>query len=128
MTQSFTGQTLTAVDFYLAGLPQQTTLRVYEGGTTETPGQIVYEASLTGSLSDNSFNTHVLDTPLAITGEDLWISIRFWQNRSLQTIGCDPGPTQVGGDWLFQESDNSWLTFGQREGASINWNIRGIVE
>ena len=117
---------MTEVSYFIAGTPQQTTLIIYSGGTNE-PEQVVYEASLTGTITQNSFNNHVLAEPLAITGEPLWISIKIRQNRTLQTIGCDAGPTSTGGDWLFQESDGQWLTFGQRNGESINWNIRGFV-
>jgi len=125
-TGQFVGQNLTEVSYFIAGTPQQTTLIIYSGGTNE-PEQVVYEASLTGTITQNSFNNHVLAEPLAITGEPLWISIKIRQNRTLQTIGCDAGPTSIGGDWLFQESDGQWLTFGQRNGESINWNIRGFV-
>ena len=128
ITRDFVGQRLTQVSYYMAGVPQQTTLRIYSGGTSTEPGTVVYEAALTGEVSQNSFSAHVLDTPLEITGEDLWLSIRFRTNRTLQTIGCDEGPNTNGGDWLYREDDGRWLTFSQRTGESINWNIRGVVE
>ncbi|MEM6320424.1 MAG: hypothetical protein AAF960_22330 [Bacteroidota bacterium] len=128
ITRDYIGQRLTQVSYYMTGIPLQTSLKIYSGGTEDMPGQVVYEASLTGSITQNSFNEHTLSTPLGITGEDLWISIRFRQNRTLQTIGCDPGPTVTNGDWLFRESDGRWLPFSQRTPESINWNIRGIVE
>lgn len=127
ITSQYIGQRLTQVSYYMAGTPQQTTLRIYSGGSASEPGQIVYEGSLTGSITQNTFNAHVLDTPVEITGEDLWLSIRFRQNRTLQTIGCDQGPNDANGDWLYQESDGRWLTFNQRTGERINWNIRGVI-
>jgi len=128
LTGTYVGQNLTEVSYYMVGTPQQTTLIVYSGGE-DAPGQVVYQASLTGTISENSFNSHVLSDPLPITGEPLWISIKIRQNRTLQSIGCDAGPNSAGGDWLYQESDGRWLTFGQRTGGneSINWNIRGFV-
>ncbi len=123
----FIGQNLTEVSYYMANTPQQTTLKIYSGGTATEPGQVVYESSLTGSITQNSFNSHVLSEPLAITGDPLWISIKMRQNRTLQTIGCDAGPGTDGGAWLYQESDGRWLTFEQRSTESINWNIRGFV-
>lgn len=127
VTGNYTGRNLTEVEYYMAGTPQQTILRVYGPGTDDEPGTILYESALSGDISQNSFNTHVLDTPVAITGEELWISIRFRNNRTLQTIGCDPGPRVPNGDFLYQESDGRWLSFAQRTGESINWNIRGVV-
>lgn len=123
----FVGQNLTEVSYFMANTPQQTTLIIYSGGTATQPGQVVYEASLTGTITQNTFNNHVLSEPLAITGDPLWISIKMRQNRTLETIGCDAGPGVEGGAWLYQESDGRWLTFQQRSTESINWNIRGFV-
>ena len=43
-------------------------------------------------------------------------------------MGCDAGENYTGeGDWLFQDADFQWLTFANRTGDRINWNIRGKV-
>lgn len=127
ITNSFVGQKLTQVSYYMAATPQQTILKIYEGGTSTTPGTVVYEASLTGTITQNAFNAHVLSEPLEITGEDLWLSISMRTNRPLQMIGCDPGPRDPNGDFLFRDLDNEWITFQDLSGESINWNIRGVV-
>ncbi len=128
LTASFVGQNLTEVSYFISEIPLQTTLRIYSGGTENVPGQMVYEATLTGTITQNAFNAHVLTTPLEITGEDLWCSIRFRLNRGLQAIGCDAGPRDINGDRMFQESTNEWTSFSQFSGGeSINWNIRGVV-
>ena len=124
----YTGKKLTQVSYYMASSPLQTSLRIYEGGTANMPGQLVYDAELTGNITQNAFNAHVLSQPLDITGDDLWLSIRFRINRQLQTIGCDPGPAAANGDWLFQLSDNQWIPYNERTPVDINWNIRGVVE
>lgn len=127
VTSDFTGLNLTEVSYYVAATPLQTSLKIYEGGTTNVPGQVIYEAQLTGNITQNTFNTHVLSQPIEMTGADLWISIRFRLNRQLQTIGCDPGPAVTDGDWLYQESDGQWIPLSQRTAININWNIRGIL-
>jgi len=128
ITRDFVGQNLTQVSYYVATNPLQTTLKIYSGGNSSAPGQVVYEATLTGTITQNSFNAHVLSEPLEITGEDLWLSIRFRINRGLQTIGCDEGPGDVNGDFMYQESTGEWTTFNAFTGGeSINWNIRGVV-
>ncbi len=45
-----------------------------------------------------------------------------------QSIGCDAGPRKTNGDWLFSGADLSWLTYQERTGEGVNWNIRGRVE
>lgn len=127
ITSNYIGQNLTQVSFYMAGTPLQSSVVIYEGGTADEPGTEVYSESITGTITQNAFNAHVLSTPVPITGDDLWISIKFRQNRTLQTIGCDAGPNSGDGDWLYRESDGRWLTFNQRTGEGINWNIRGVV-
>ncbi|MEM1119349.1 MAG: hypothetical protein AAGJ18_02815 [Bacteroidota bacterium] len=127
VTDNFMGQSLTQVSYYMASTPQQTTLKIYEGGSATVPGTLVYEASLTGTITQNAFNVHVLSEPLEITGEDLWLSISMRTNRPLQMIGCDPGPRDPNGDFLFRSIDNEWTTFQALSGESINWNIRGVV-
>ena len=128
ITRDYVGQKLTQVSYYMAATPLQTTLKIYSGGTSSAPGQVVYEATLTGTITNNAFNAHVLSEPLEITGEDLWLSVRFRLNRGLQTIGCDQGPRDDNGDLMYQESTGEWTTFNDFTGGeSINWNIRGVV-
>jgi hypothetical protein len=126
-TRDYVGQKLTQVSYHMTTLPLHTTLKIYRGGTSNAPGEVVYEAELTGSITPNTFNIHTLSTPLDITAEDLWISIRFRHNRRIQSIGCDIGPAVENGDWLYQESDNQWIPFNERTPVDINWNIRGIL-
>ena len=128
-TNDYVGKNLTQISYYMAETPLQTTLKIYSGGSSSAPGQVVYEATLTGTITQNAFNAHVLSTPLEITGDDLWVSIRFRLNRGLQSIGCDAGPGDVNGDWMYEESTNEWTSFNEFSGGeSINWNIRGVVE
>ncbi|NBC09496.1 MAG: hypothetical protein GVY26_20080, partial [Bacteroidetes bacterium] len=42
-----------------------------------------------------------------------------------QSIGCDAGPNQSNGDWLYDSNDSQWLPYTDRTPESINWNIRG---
>ena len=126
-TTPFIGQKLSEVSFYMYEPPLSTTLIIY-GGDGNQPGEVLYEQALTGSLTANDWNSHVLATPIDITGGGLWISLRLRHAKTQQSIGCDAGPTSGAGDWLFQESDGVWRTFRQRAaGESINWNIRGIL-
>ena len=125
---AFQGQRLTEVGYYMYNAPLSTTLKIYgPGEEANRPGEVLYEGRLTGSITNDAWSIHTLSTPVPITGEELWISIRMQHNRDLQSIGCDRGPAASGGDWLFQESDGVWRSFRQRTGENINWNIRGIV-
>ncbi|MEO0468641.1 MAG: hypothetical protein AAF206_03400 [Bacteroidota bacterium] len=120
---------LTDVYFYIMEKPQSVSVKIYEGSENTGPRDLVYSAGVTSAVTGNSWNQHTLSNPLNISGEDLWIAVKFSHTNQAQTLGCDPGPNQPNGDWLLDESDNQWLTFGNRAaGASINWNIRAAVD
>ncbi len=124
----YEGQVLSEVNYYMADTPLSTSIKIYGAGDGSTPGDVLYESSLTGAITADAWSTHVLSTPLTLTGEEIWISIRMRLSRTQQSIGCDAGPSVSGGDWTFQESDGVWRPFQVRYGESINWNIRGVVE
>ena len=126
-TAPFVGQKLSEVSYYMYEAPLSTILVIYAGDGNQ-PGEILYQESLTGSNTPNDWNNHVLSTPIDLTGGGLWISLRLRHAKTQQSIGCDAGPTDGGGDWLFRDSDGEWNSFRQRAGGeSINWNIRGII-
>ena len=125
---SYSGKLLTAVNYYMIDTPLSTKLKIYGEGDGARPGDLLYEGSLTGGITTNEWSTHVLSSPLTLTGEEIWISIEMRLTKTQQSIGCDRGPAVSGGDWLFQESDGVWRAFQVRYGESINWNIRGVIE
>lgn len=125
-TSRFQGKQLTAVRWFTGPRPATTEVRVYGPGSGNTPGALLFSKNVSSSVRPQSWNEYELDTPVDITGEELWISIAFTQTESGQSIGCDSGPNKPGGDWLFS-IDSEWRTYIQRTGESVNWNIRGRV-
>lgn len=127
-TKALTGGKLVEVQYYIKDLPAACEVRVYSAGSAAAPGALLYTADVTASTTGNSWNTHRLQTPVAITGDALWISIGFANGKNQRTLGCDPGPAVQNGDWLFSAADNSWKPLVERVPTiSINWNIRGGV-
>lgn len=118
---------LTEVRFYVASAPASCRVKIYGANAPDSPGTELYSADVTASIVPNSWNSHELQNSVAITNQDLWISIEFTHAAGQSTIGCDGGPADADGNWLFASTDLSWITFQQRAGADINWNIRGIV-
>lgn len=123
----YVGRKLIEVNFFIANLPQNCTIRIYDEGDAGTPGNVLYSASVSNSLRPFSWNTHEIRNPIDITGEDLWIGVALTHTATQQSIGCDAGPAQTDGDWLYRDSDQLWSTYRQISGESINWNIRGRV-
>jgi len=129
-TNPFSGSTLTDIEFFILNLPDECEVKVYGPGTATSPGDLLYSANVGASLNSNSWNTHTLDKPIAITGEDLWLSVRVIHGSRTNSIGCDLGPAKSNGDWYFEEVGNGeWLTYRTytQEIVNINWNIRGYA-
>ena len=127
-TREYEGKNLEAVEFYLAELPDQCEVRIYDIGSATEPGDLLYSAEIT-NLGSNAWNKHTLNTPLELSGDDLWISIKVTTDERSNIMGCDPGPANSNGDWTFSSEDNAWQTYRDRTNniVNINWNIRGDV-
>lgn len=126
-TSKLQGRSLTEVTWFMGILPSSCKVRIYGPGAGDEPGQLLYSADVTDRVQVPNWNTHELRDPLPIDGQELWISIAFTHPAQQQSIGCDSGPNVPGGDWLFSSNDGQWITYIQRTGESVNWNIRGIA-
>jgi hypothetical protein len=127
-TSLFNGQVLEAVDLYILEQPTNARLVILEGSanSAEPLGEITGQSL--NVLTTNSWNRITLNNPLTIDGSEIWIGIDFSVSGSAQIIGCDAGPANRNGDYLFQDSDNVWTTFRDLTTTeSINWNIRGVL-
>ena len=125
--RDYVGRDLIEVSFFLGALPAGCVLKIYGEGTSTTPGNLLLEADVTTDVVSSAWNILTLGAPIEITGEDIWISVELTHNQAQQSIGCDSGPNQANGDWLFLENDNNWETYISRTSESVNWNIRGRV-
>ncbi len=127
---NYVGQDLAEVSFFLANIPQTCTIKIYGQGTRDAPGTLLYSATVSNSLAPFSWNNHRIQAPIEITGDDLWISIAVTHGGNLQSVGCDAGPADAGGngDRILLDGNGAWSDYRQLANESINWNIRGIVE
>jgi len=122
-TGPLAGGLLTEVRFFIVDVPGSASVKIYDAGTVSTPGTVLYSADVTSGITGADWNTHVLATPVPVTGDDLWISIEFSPNpNEINVIGCDAGPADPNGRWLFDSAN--WSSFA----ANVNWNVRGVVE
>lgn len=122
------GRKLIEVYYYIREIPSSCTIKVYKKSDSNAPVEQVYSTATTSELKANAWNKHILTSPVEITNDDLWLSVKVGHTQDTRSIGCDPGPAVENGDWLFDGSDNEWLPLSDRSQISINWNIRGVVE
>jgi len=120
------GNELFAIEVFIEEIPITAELRVYLNGRTED--ELAYSKSILREINSRDWLTHTLEAPLVLDGNDLWITLRYDQQENAQTLGCDSGPEEnVNSNWHYDASDNEWITFNERTGADINWNIRALV-
>ena len=119
------GGNLTAIDFYIRALPTDCKVQVYS--KSDASMELVYEANVQGSLSPNSWITHTLASPIAISSEDLWLAVEYTAGNT-GVLGCDPGPSAMNGDWYYDASVGTWDPLSDVTNIDINWNIRGKIE
>ncbi len=124
----FVGQTIEAVDLYILERPASARLVILAGDPTvlEPIGELTGQS--VASLQTNSWNRISLNSPYTIDGTEIWIGLDFSVDFSAQVMGCDAGPANRNGDFLFQASENAYTTFRELTTTeSINWNIRGVL-
>ncbi len=119
---------LTEVTWFMGGFADSLVVKIYDEGTANTPGAVLYEADVTGTTILNQWQEHLLPTALTVSGDGVWISIGARHDTDKQSIGCDAGPNQANGDWHYQEADSEWKTYVQRTAESVNWNIRAVIK
>jgi hypothetical protein len=126
------GKQLIEVEYYAGDAPDLCRVQIHGPGTATSPGEVISGQSYdvtTRVAGEPSWKTLILNPPLDITGEDLWIGLFVNHTETKQTIGCDNGPRVDGGDWIWSSDTQTWETFIGRTGTErVNWNIRGVLE
>ncbi len=94
---------------------------IYGMGTSYEPGELLYTQTFTPF--GNSWEHIVLNTPVTVTGEELWIGYTFTQSDAgIYIPGTDEGPNDVNGDWI--KSGIAWSHLSNNPALPYNWNIR----
>jgi hypothetical protein len=119
---------LIAIDYFMYNIADRVEVRVSESLGSSLPGNIIFSRDVTNEIIPFSWNTVNLGAPISISG-GLWLSVYFENSvDNLQIIGCDGGPGQANGDWLYDSFDDQFASYRSRTGESINWNIQGVLQ
>ena len=123
--QRFQGGQLTEVNMYIQSIPTNVEVKIYGEGNESEPGPLLYNEDWNGLTAD-SWNDHVLSNPVDITGSEMWVIVKYDHPSDMRSIGCDRGPADANGDWMFDYSKGIWETLRSfsSDAVDINWNIR----
>jgi len=121
MTIDHAGMQLTQVDVYLTHVESCAfKIKVYGEGADYEPGDLLIEQAFAAPFI--GWYTITLNTPITITGEDLWIG--YWVAQSVGAIfpiGADAGPANPNGHFI--KPGVGWTV----SSLDYNWNIRGTL-
>ncbi len=120
LTSIFESYQLETVDVFIGDIPTQLKLMIWGAGTTTSAGTLLHEQIFTPSQA--SWNTIILDSPIEISGDDIWVGLEITHDAGLYVMGIDGGPATPNGDWLSQDA-TSWEHLSDY-GLNSNWNIR----
>jgi hypothetical protein len=115
------GMMLSSVDLYVNDMGSNFKLLVYDMGTSYAPGNLLYEQDFTPV--GLSWNTVTLDSPVFISGADIWVAYQFTQDVASTFVpGCDAGPYVLDGNFL--STGVGWSHLSDNPDLPYNWNIR----
>ena len=125
MTVPYAGMVLTSVDLYVNDMGSDFTLKIWDMGNPFAPGTLLFSQTFTPiSLS---WNNVVLNTPVYISGADIWVGYTFTQTVATTYVpGTDAGPHNPNGDFL--STGVGWSHLSSNPALDYNWNIRANLE
>ncbi len=123
--REFDGRELVGIRVYIGRPPAALELRAFDDGDVVPVNELDFIRAAT-PIPSGGFFDYEFARPLIINADNpLWLEAEVELTERQQSIGCDRGPAQFGGDWLW--SEDSFIPFSERTPESVNWNIRGIV-
>ena len=57
---AYTNWKLSEVTWYMGGFPDSCVVKIYDTGSSDDPGALLYEVDYTGNVSINEWNVHLL--------------------------------------------------------------------
>ncbi len=125
MTLPYAGMLIESVDIFINQLnstgSNEMTLKIFGMGSTFEPGVLLRSQTFTPVGS--SWEHVILNEPLLINGEDLWVGYQFTQSEADIFIpGTDGGPSDPNGDFI--STGVGWSHLSNNPALAYNWNIR----
>ncbi len=120
----YAGMELEKVEIYINDVPSASSLKIYGQGTSSAPGALLHTQSFTST--PDTWLTVELDTPVAISGQDIWIAYEVTHGAGEFPPGADAGPAVVGfGDMI--GLNGAWDPVSVIAGFNVNWNIAAYL-
>jgi hypothetical protein len=121
MMTPFIGGYIIRMDEYIGDAPISMALNIYDEGTSDSAGSLIYSQSVVPNTS--SWNNIDLSSPVEVTGTDIWAGYSVTHDVNKYPCGVDNGPHVSDGRWRRGSTTGAW---GEST-LDVNWNIRVLV-
>jgi hypothetical protein len=123
--QNYIGMELSAVEVFINDAPISTKVQVYNYGLPNIPGPGALIVDQSFSPMAASWQTINLNSPVMISGADIWVG--YWVDHAAGTFpaGTDAGPHHPNGDWI--SAGPGWHHLSDNAALDYNWNIRAYL-
>jgi hypothetical protein len=118
MTLPYAGMMLTSVDVNINAYGADFILKVYDMGNYYQPGELLVSQPFSPLLG---WNNIVLETPVMITGADIWVGYQFTQLANEGVPTTDEGPVNPNGDFI--STGVGWHHLSDNPALPWNWII-----
>jgi len=118
------GMEIVSVDFFFnEGAQGDVKVRVYGQGNSIGPGELITEQTFT-TYNILDWTTFELDTPVALLGGDMWVTVEIFSIGGTYPLGCDAGPAIADASWT-RSNGGGWYELSVANPTlPYNWNIR----
>lgn len=125
VVRPFMGQEITSVDIYIGNAPAgDITVYVWDKGDYIIPGTTNILDQVTHTPTADSWNTITLNTPILLTGDEIWVGYYLTAPLDSYCVGIDENTTLAETNYI--KSGPVWSEFSGISGSG-NWNIRANV-
>ena len=126
VVKPFIGQEITSVDIYIYDLPQNNEITVYvwEKGGFNAPGASTILSQKTVTTTGMSWNTITLDTPILLSGDEIWVGYHMTALTGTYVVGMDGAVNIPATNYI--KTGPVWSEFDGVEGNG-NFSIRANV-
>ena len=127
MLSSISGMRISSIDVFVYDLSEKSSIVIYGEKSQSANGEQLISQEFTPVK--NSWNHIELANPVAISGEDLWIGVKFERlTPSSYQIGVDDGPSVIGFGDIVNVGGKTWWSLsdlGQTGNILLKANVTG---
>lgn len=123
MVSPYVSMEIFEIQVWVNDIVTNSVVRVYGHGYDDAPAEVLAEQEFTSIIG---WNNVLLDSPVSITGGDIWVTCEVSHDEGLFPAGSDAGPWVTNGDWF--KSGASWVPMHEANpDLDGNWNVRAVA-